>query len=90
MHCFTKQGATENKLTVCGDVCYPPTLDPCVFVRIFPRWNFQRSRRFILEFLNDSLAAAGVSKATVIGKGDLNGGCQRGKLSAATGIHFTL
>lgn len=26
----------------------------------------------------------------VIGKADLNGGCQRGKLSAATGIHFTL
>lgn len=24
MHRFTKQGALENKLTVCGDVCCPP------------------------------------------------------------------
>lgn len=46
--------------------------------------------QIILEFLNDCLAAAGVSKATVIGKRDLNGGCQRGKLNVATGIYFTM
>lgn len=92
MHRFTKQGATESRWTLCGDVrAILLVWTRCLRVRTFPCRNFQRCRRFILEFLKRLPGSCWCFQGNcVIGKGGLNGGCQRGKLSAATGIHFTL
>lgn len=51
----------HNRLAVCGDGCVHVSL-----AKGIPTTGiFTKIRHLILEFLNDCLAAAGVSKATV-------------------------
>lgn len=88
---FTTHGSMENNWTLCGNVCYPTTSDPCIFGWAFSPTGIPEIQALHLGIFKWLPGSCWCFHGNwVIGKGDLNGGCQRGKLSAATGIHFAL